>query len=86
MNYLITTPSQLSHAVKSERKARGLTQGEVGELVGLLPKTISALENHPESSSIESLLKLLSALGMELTIAPKGDGTLRAHSDNSERW
>jgi HTH-type transcriptional regulator / antitoxin HipB len=88
MKYLVTTPSQLSHALKSERKARGLTQEDVGRRVGLLLKTISALENRPESSSIDSLLKLLSALGMELTIAPKGGETLGAHSDtsNSERW
>ncbi len=85
MDYLITTPRQLSNAVRSERKARGLTQKKLGKLVGLLPKTISALENHPETSSVESLMKLLSALGMELTMAPKGGGTHGAHSDNSNR-
>jgi len=72
MNYLITTPAQLSHALKSARKTTRLTQAETGVQVGLLPKTISALENHPESSSVESLLKLLSVLGLELSLRSKG--------------
>jgi HTH-type transcriptional regulator/antitoxin HipB len=71
MRQVIATATQLSHALRSERKARGLSQAEAGQLVGLLPKTISALENRPGSASIESLLKLLSALGLELAIDRK---------------
>ena len=52
-------------------QAHGLSQDGAGKLVGLLPKTISALENRPGSATIESLLKLLSALDLELVIAPK---------------
>ncbi|MGO8693875.1 MAG: helix-turn-helix transcriptional regulator [Rectinemataceae bacterium] len=58
-------------ALKSARNSRGLTQAEAAGRVGLLPKTISALENHVGSCSIESLLKLLSVLGLELTLTPK---------------
>ncbi|GAB1483088.1 hypothetical protein MASR2M78_19040 [Treponema sp.] len=71
MKYLISTPSQLSHALRSVRKARDLTQEGTGKLVGLLPKTISALENHPGSATIDSLIKLLSALELELVLVPK---------------
>jgi len=63
VQYLISTPSQLSHALHSCRKTRGFSQLDAGRLAGLLPKTISAMENHPGSVSIDSLLKLLSALG-----------------------
>ena len=71
MQYLISTSSQLSHALRSCRKNRGLSQLDTGRLVGLLPKTISAMENHPGSVSIDSLLKLLSALELELVLVPK---------------
>jgi HTH-type transcriptional regulator/antitoxin HipB len=71
MKYLISTPGQLSHALRSLRKSRALSQDGAGRLVGLLPKTISALENHPGSATIESLLKLLSALELELLLVPK---------------
>ncbi len=52
MKYLISTPGQLSQALRNVRKAHGLSQNGVGKLVGLLPKTISALD-------------------LELVIAPK---------------
>jgi len=71
MDYLVTTPSQLSHALRSTRKAQGLSQADAGKLVGLLPKTISALENRPASATVDSFLKLLSALDLELILQPK---------------
>jgi len=71
LKYFIASPSQLSNALRNVRKAHGLSQGGAGKLVGLLPKTISALENRPGSVTIDSLLRLLSALDLELVIAPK---------------
>jgi len=71
MEYHIHTLPQLAAAVKSRRKTRGLTQQEVASRVGLLAKTVSALENSPGTSSIESLFKLLSALDLELIVATK---------------
>jgi HTH-type transcriptional regulator/antitoxin HipB len=92
MTYLINTPSQLGLALKSARNSLALTQAEAAGRVGLLPKTISALENHTESCSIESLLKLLSVLGLELTLTPKNaepraDTTLHSENKlNQEGW
>ena len=88
MKYLISTPSQLSHALRSVRKTRGLTQDSAGKLVGLLPKTISALENHPGSSTLDSLLKLLSALDLELVIMPKDAAvpTTKNVPQSREEW
>jgi HTH-type transcriptional regulator/antitoxin HipB len=54
MNQIIVTTAQLSHVLRSVRKAKALSQQETGRRVGLLQKTISALENHPESATIES--------------------------------
>lgn len=75
MDYIITTPSQLSHALRSTRKAQGLSQADASKLVGLLPKTISALENRPASATVDSFLKLLSALDLELILQPKQTGS-----------
>ena len=88
MKYLISTIGQLSHALRSARKARGLSQDGAGKLVGLLPKTISALENHPGSATIDSLMKLLSALGLELMLAPRetDDTTGKAGSHPDGEW
>lgn len=85
MKYLVSTPSQLSHALRSVRKARKLSQDGAGALVGLLPKTISAMENHPGSATIDSLMKLLSALELELMLVPK-DAGIKAGSHPNEEW
>jgi HTH-type transcriptional regulator/antitoxin HipB len=71
MEYSITTAQQLAHALKGAWKSRKLTQGEAGKKVGLLPKTLSALESDPEPSTIGSLLKLLSALDLDLVLREK---------------
>ncbi len=88
MKYLVSTPSQLSHALRSARKARGLSQDSAGALVGLLPKTISGLENHPGSASIDSLMKLISALELELMLVPKeaDDAEIKAGSHPNGEW
>ncbi len=88
MKYLISTSSQLSNALRSARKARRLSQDRAGMLVGLLPKTISALENHPGSVTIDSFMKLLSALGLELVLVPKetDESRIKAGSRPDEEW
>ncbi|HUZ18542.1 MAG TPA: helix-turn-helix domain-containing protein [Spirochaetia bacterium] len=73
MDYNVHTPSQLATAVKSRRKIRKLTQQEVAGRVGLLPKTVSALENNPNTSSVDSLFKLLAALDLELVVRTKDE-------------
>jgi HTH-type transcriptional regulator / antitoxin HipB len=71
MEYPIRNAMQLAQALKGGRKARKLTQAQAGKLVGLLPKTVSALEGDPDGSTIGSLLKMLSALDLEMTLRPK---------------
>lgn len=72
MDQLVYTPDQLAKVLRGRRQFLGLTQRAAGQAVGLLPKTMSALESHPERSSVESLFKLLSALELELVLRPKG--------------
>lgn len=64
-------PKQLAAQLRGQRQFLHLTQKQAASLVGLLPKTISALESSPERCSVASLFKLLSALGLELTLRPK---------------
>jgi len=86
VKYLISTPSQLSHALKDVRKTQGISQEIAGKNVGLLPKTISALENHPGSATIDSLLKLLSSLNLEMIISPKNENEDTDVPNTHEDW
>lgn len=81
MGDIVRTPQQLAQALRAHRKRRKLTQQLAGRNVGLLPKTISALEQRPEGSSIESLFRLLSALNLELAIQEKA---ISSRSDGPE--
>lgn len=77
---VIRTPMQLAMVLNGQRKELKLSQKEAAEKVGLLPKTISVLENDPERSKIESLFKLLSSLDIEMVLQPKKD------NNSSPEW
>ncbi len=67
----VRTPMQLARLLNGQRKERGLSQKTAAAKVGMAPKTISALENHPDGSTIASLFKLLSALDLEILLQQK---------------
>lgn len=71
MKYVITSVNQITHVLRSVRTGKSLRQKDVGELTGMLPKTVSALENHPGTVTLESLFKLIAALDLELILADK---------------
>ena len=72
MTYTIKTIKQLSIALRSARKSKHITQAVASENFGILPKTISLLENNAGRASIESLFKLLGVIGYDITLTPRG--------------
>jgi len=71
MDYTIKTNHQLGQALRSCRKERGLTQAVLGARVGLSQTDVSALEQNPGRSSAERLMRLLSALDLEIVLQDK---------------
>lgn len=74
------TPRQLGQILKGQRRSQALSQQTAAESVGLLPKTISKLELATETSTIESLYKLLSALELELVVQT------RSQASSGKEW
>lgn len=68
---LLSTMDVLAEAIRDRRTSRKLSQEQVGQLVGIKQTTVSALENRPEKSKVETLFKVLSALGLELHVTDK---------------
>ncbi|MDN3522111.1 helix-turn-helix domain-containing protein [Halomonas ramblicola] len=64
----ITSPEMLAQSLKNARKRHRLTQQTTAELIGIKQATVSAFENHPERSRLETLFKLLAALDLELHV------------------
>jgi len=68
---LARDPKQIGNLVRRARKKQGLSQAELGKRAGLRQETISLIENGNPATKIETLLAILSALGLELRIVPR---------------
>ena len=69
------TPQQLGQALRSRRATLKLSQTDVGSKAGIKQDTVSTLEIHTPSSTVETLYKALSILGLELVVREKAQGT-----------
>ena len=71
----LQTPAQLADHLRSFRKARGLTQAQLGRMVGIDQSRITRIERNPGRVSVHTLLQLLTALRvrvlLEQTASPK---------------
>ena len=65
----LRTAAQLPALLRAFRKEAGLTQREVALRLGVTQQTYSALERNAETVGAARLLKLLSLLGVELTLS-----------------
>jgi len=61
-------PDQLRQHLRALRKRRGLTQAQLGALVGVSQARIAEIEANPGLVNFEQLTKLLSVLGVSLTL------------------
>jgi HTH-type transcriptional regulator/antitoxin HipB len=71
VEYIARTPEQLGQALRNCRKHRGLTQTAVGSKVGIKQSRISDIETHGAPATVETLYKVLSALGLALVLRDK---------------
>ena len=81
----IRSPNELALFAMSQRKKLKLSQVEVGQLVGLKQSTVSAFENKPHGTQLETLFRLLSALNLELNLSEKNEPT-RVPSAWKDEW
>lgn len=68
MAELARSPEQIGNVIRRARKRRGMNQSELGEKAGLRQETISLIENGNPAAKLETVLAVLSALGLELRI------------------
>lgn len=63
----------LGEMIKAVRKERKLTQEQLGELIGVQKSQISKLERSAKNVTVESLLKVFSALQANITFSVQMD-------------
>lgn len=61
----------LGRMIKATRKEQNLTQEELGKLIGVNKSQISKLENHANSATIETILKVFKALKADINFNVK---------------
>jgi len=70
MNLPVHVPAELSTHIKSLRKARGLSQAQLGALMGVGQVRIADIEKNPGVVSIEQLMRLLRILDTCIVLQP----------------
>lgn len=70
MDYTIQLPAQLATHLRALRKAKGLSQAQLGELLGIDQTRVAKIERNPRSISVEQLFKILTTLGVRMVLSP----------------
>jgi HTH-type transcriptional regulator/antitoxin HipB len=68
MSQLARDPKQIGNVIRSARKSAGMTQATLGDLSGLRQETISAIETGSPATRIDTLLRVIAALDLDLGI------------------
>lgn len=74
----------LANAVRDQRKAQKITQTETAKLVGVKQTTVSAFENTPEGTKLDTLFKLLAALDLELHVQARNSN--EESKSDTQQW
>jgi HTH-type transcriptional regulator/antitoxin HipB len=75
MNTSARNPNQIGEIIRRERRARGLTQAQLGDLVGRRQATVSKLEKGDTGIQLDTLFDVLAALNLELRIVSRAAGS-----------
>ena len=89
MGYTLQVPSQLPSHLRALRKAKGLSQAELGKRLGLSQARMARIEGDPLAISVEQLLQVFAALGVQLILQPQSaepPGTPAADKSASGDW
>lgn len=66
--YPVDTPQQLRTILRMLRQSRGLTQAQLGQLLGVSQKRIARIEAAPERTAFDQVARMVSAMGGRLAI------------------
>lgn len=83
MDYPIQSAGQLSAHLRSLRKARGLSQAQLGDALGVGQTRIARIERDPTAVSVEQFLTLLGALGVQMVLRANGHGSVADAPENA---
>ena len=95
MKYPVDTPSQLKMLVRALRKARGLSQAQVGAMLGVTQQRLAQIEARPEAATFDTVLRLIALLKGRMYVedaaivsggAARKGGPKARHAGSNEDW
>ena len=87
MDYPIRFSDQLRQHLRALRKAKGLTQAQLGTLLGVGQVRIAEIERDPSAVSVAQLFKLLTALDAHLVLRDsRPDNATRPDAITKGSW
>jgi HTH-type transcriptional regulator/antitoxin HipB len=69
-DYPIQSPGQLSSHLRALRKVRGLSQAQLGALLGVGQTRVARIERDPTAVSVAQILDVLNALAVQMVLRP----------------
>lgn len=68
----VTTTKALGIMLRDQRKREEITQADLARLAGgIKQSTVSNFENNPAAAKVDTLFKLVNALGLEIHLVEK---------------
>lgn len=86
MNYPINTSAQARAVLRALRQARGLSQAQVGQLLGVSQKRVARIESAPDRTSFDQITKLVALLGGRVVIEDTGTVARKKTKPASAAW
>jgi transcriptional regulator with XRE-family HTH domain len=74
MDFPLATVAQFTDHLRALRKARGMTQADLGRLIRVSQSRIADIERDPGSVSVTQMHQILSALGGQMILRDSGGG------------
>lgn len=72
MRWVVRTPDDLARAIRELRSEHGATQQDVAEWIGAHRNYVGQLERGDVSTQLLRLLDVLSYLGVDIELVPRG--------------
>jgi HTH-type transcriptional regulator/antitoxin HipB len=72
---IVRSPKSLGATLRRHRRQLKLTQAELAARAGIRQGTVSQVENGLETVKLQTLMHLLRALDLEITVQPRTKGS-----------
>ena len=77
-DYPIQSPGQLASHLRAWRRVRGLSQAQLGALLGVGQTRVARIERDPQAVSVAQFLEVLNALAVQMVLRPTDAATAKA--------